>query len=110
MEKKRIEYIDLMKGICITMVVLLHCHYFEGEKAIIDTYLRPLRMPLYFFLAGLFFKTYSSFKCLLIKKINNLVIPYLFFSILAFVPHMMANFDRWDIFSFEYYVVGTKTI
>ena len=75
-EKKRIEYIDLMKGICITMVILLHCGFFEGKLALINEYLKIFRMPLYFFLSGLFFKTYGGFSSFTIKKINNLEMFY----------------------------------
>lgn len=53
-EKKRIQFIDLAKGVCITLVVLHHCH--------IETpYLVFVRMPLYFILSGLFFKAYGGF-------------------------------------------------
>lgn len=36
-------------------------------------------MPLYFFLSGLFFKTYEDFKGFAKRKINKLLIPFLFF-------------------------------
>ncbi len=84
----RIEYIDLMKGICITLVVIVHCNIaFPYE--IINNLLQNLRMPLYFFLSGLFFKEYGSFSHFLIKKVNKLVIPYLFFS---YIPYIFIDF------------------
>ena len=48
----RIEFIDLAKGICILLVVLLHFNdrWFNLPN------LTALRMPLYFTLSGLFFK------------------------------------------------------
>lgn len=55
--KSRIEYIDLMKGICITLVVLIHCKISFDNEHIVNM-LEHLRMPLYFFLSGLFFKKY----------------------------------------------------
>ena len=58
-EKKRIEFIDLAKGVCILMVVMGHC----GFPIDIPVW-EIVRMPLYFILSGLFFKDYvgwSSF-------------------------------------------------
>lgn len=48
--QQRIEFIDLAKGICIILVVLLHI----VPSANIPE-LRFIRIPLYFILSGLFF-------------------------------------------------------
>lgn len=80
----RIEYIDLMKGICITLVVIVHCNV-SFPYEILNNLLQNLRMPLYFFLSGLFFKEYGCFSHFLIKKVNKLVIPYLFFSYIPYI-------------------------
>ena len=45
MEKQRIEFIDLAKGLCISLVVLFHIHSFETTT---ETALRFFRMPLYY--------------------------------------------------------------
>ena len=53
--KKRIEFIDLAKGVCILLVIMMHTDVnvdFPG--------LRGMRMPLYFILSGLFFKDYGG--------------------------------------------------
>lgn len=57
MEKQRIEYIDLAKGLCISLVVLYHIHCFETTT---ETALQFFRMPLYYFLSGIFFKEYGN--------------------------------------------------
>lgn len=72
--KPRIEFIDLAKGICILLVVLVH-HKIGASIPM----LTALRMPLYFVLSGLFFKEYSGFIHFLIMKINRLIIPFCFF-------------------------------
>lgn len=82
-KKKRIEYIDLMKGICIILVVLLHSGVSIPNESV-DTMLRNVRMPLYFFLSGLFFKEYSSFCDFIVRKTNKLVVPYIFFAFFPF--------------------------
>lgn len=92
--KKRIDYIDLMKGICIILVVLLHCDI-QIPYEHLDLMLRNVRMPLYFFLSGLFFKEYASFFDFTIRKINKLIIPYIFF---AFFPFTLASLVVSDLF------------
>ena len=85
---KRIEYIDLMKGLCIFLVILLHCDFrFNKELDVINNCLGTLRMPLYFFLSGFFFKTYSNFLDFILRKVNNLVIPYVFFLTMFIIPY-----------------------
>lgn len=53
-------------------------------------------MPLFFFVSGMFFKCYGSFRLFAIKKINTLLIPFLFFFIITSV--CLPNF--------AHYVVG----
>lgn len=85
-EKNRVAYIDLAKGLCIMMVVLYHVlnSYEIHEYACADM-LRVFRMPLYFFLSGLFFKTYESYVDFLRRKVNKLLIPFLTFYTLIVV-------------------------
>jgi len=79
METKRIEFVDLAKGLCILLVVIFHldttfkCNipYLQMSSS--------FRMPLYFILSGLFFKDYGGFKSFFVKKTNKLAIPYAFF-------------------------------
>lgn len=88
MQTKRIESMDLMKGICIFLVILLHCDFHFNEKLdIINNCLGTLRMPLYFFLSGFFFKPYVNFLDFTLHKVNNLVIPYIFFLTMFIIPY-----------------------
>lgn len=75
LEKKRIEFLDLAKGICILLVVWLHVDVDTPR----DIYLSAIRMPLFFFLSGMFFKEYDGFLTFLKKKTNKLLIPFVFF-------------------------------
>lgn len=80
MTSKRIEFIDLAKGVCIIMVVFGHSGY---------TLYTPgwtiVRIPLYFMLSGLFFKDYGGFYSFLIKKTNKILIPFLFFYLTSYL-------------------------
>lgn len=87
-DKKRIEFIDLAKGLCIILVVAYHC-------GLVDTFpgAKQLRMPLYFVLSGIFFKDYGKYSIL--KKINKLVIPFITFfalgDIFYYISHLTVN-------------------
>ena len=87
-QKKRIEYIDLMKGVCIIYVVFHHTVFLFGID-IVDKVVFNFFMPLYFFIAGIFFKPLSCFKEFLIHKTNRILIPYFFFS---WVPYCALSF------------------
>lgn len=91
---KRIDYFDLMKGVCIVLVIISHCCVelkvdLFGEK--VGAMLENLRMPLYFFLSGMFFKEYSSFIDFIVRKFNKLVIPMLFFCVLTVIPKLIIG-------------------
>jgi fucose 4-O-acetylase-like acetyltransferase len=76
---ERITYIDLAKGFCIVLVIFFHSKAVLNCYYPIDTFLVSFRLPLYFFLSGLFFKDYSRFIIFLKKKTNRLMIPFFFF-------------------------------
>lgn len=80
-EKTRIEYIDLAKGVCIILVVLMHIVPEIGGK---NPYLWNLRMPFYFCLSGIFFKTYSGFSNFLIKKTDKLLLPFIAWYLISY--------------------------
>ena len=82
--KQRIDFIDLAKGICISLVVLLHV-YGDLSGTIINI-MNLFRMPLYFVLSGLFFKTYGGLFPFLKKKTNKLLIPFFFTFFFIIIP------------------------
>ncbi|MCD8031948.1 MAG: acyltransferase [Bacteroides sp.] len=81
---RRIEFVDLTKGICIILVVMSHI---GGAFDKLDSHsmIAAFRMPLYFFISGLFFKSYEGFRGFALRKINKLLIPFLFFYVGAFL-------------------------
>lgn len=82
--KNRIEFIDLAKGVCILLVVFIHCCS-SGTESSMDVSLKSLRMPLYFVLSGLFFSTYGSLYNLVVRKINKMIIPFVFFMVISYM-------------------------
>lgn len=81
---KRIDFIDLTKGVCIILVVMSHIGgaFNQLDK---DSMLSCFRMPLYFFISGVFFKSYEGLGGFVVRKINKLIIPFLFFYVSAFL-------------------------
>jgi len=93
----RIEFIDLAKGLCILLVVMHHClNYFIGKEVF-----AYLRMPFYFFISGLFFKDYGSIFYFAIKKINKLIIPFIFFYVLAWLTFLFFDVIKPGFWSYD---------
>ena len=94
--KPRIEFIDLAKGFCILLVVFHHLQSTTETHFLIDQYTMACRMPLYFFLSGLFFKPYENFKGFLLRKTNKLLIPFLFFylTVSVLIPDILFYYIK----------------
>ena len=84
MEQKRIEFVDLAKGITILIIALTHTYGDSGGFAL--EILSIFKVPTFFALSGLFFSTYDSFNTFIRKKINQLVIPLLFTFVFFSLP------------------------
>ncbi len=99
MASKRITYIDTLKGICIILVVFMHCELPDGDSELathIGNALRTYRMPTYYFLSGIFFKLYGGLSDFTRHKVNNIIIPLLFFNLLSFVGCALFAFvESW---------------
>ncbi len=83
---RRIEFIDLAKGVCIILIILGHTGFsvdFPGLTA--------MRTPLYFTLSGLFFKDYGGFLQLLVRKVNKILVPFLFFYTASYIIFYLCN-------------------
>ncbi len=78
--KPRFAFVDLAKGFCIMLVVWHHVASTWGlETYPLKEAVSSFRMPLYFFLSGLFFKEYAGFFDFCLRKVNKLLIPFAFF-------------------------------
>ena len=88
--KKRYDNIDFMKGICILLVVATHLDLPLLSYPCFSLF----RMPLYYFLSGIFFSRYDGFKTFVIKKTNNLLIPYFFFSLFTCLAIVVFYFGK----------------
>ena len=107
MGKQRVEYIDYLRGLCVTWVVWYH----TTHPAFVDY---SFRIPLFFFVSGIFFKTYP-WKVFWRKKVNQLVIPFVLFYILYYLFLIITNalssgtFTTFDYSSF-WEIFGLYTV
>ena len=79
--KKRILYIDYLKGLTILWVVWYHTAHPDFVNF-------SFRIPLFFFVSGIFFKPYP-FKQFLRKKINTLLVPFVLFYAIYYIYYIM---------------------
>lgn len=81
LQGERIAYIDLAKGLCIIIIIFNHINclfYPELLENPLSNMFSCFRMPLYFFLSGLFFKAYGGFLDFTLRKTNKLLVPFVF--------------------------------
>ena len=102
-QNKRMDTIDIAKGICILFVIFAHVNYTTEVLVLIYSF----HMPLFFILSGVLFKRekYESFRTFIKRRLNTLILPYIFFYmaglVYAYVSEQMYG-DLFDITSEEY--------
>lgn len=95
MENKRIEWIDVLKGIGIILVVLGHS--FWGGRNVIYLF----HMPLFFLVSGYWVKENQPLDMhFFLKKCKTLLIPYCFFSVVSLLTTYVEmnadmNIGKW---------------
>lgn len=87
---KRIEWVDIVKYVCIIMVMLSHL---ETRSEIWSVFYSPFFLTAFFFTAGYVYKQRGSFKEFLHKKIRQLFVPWLVFSIFDLALSQVISFN-----------------
>ena len=85
LETKRLDWVDVAKGITILLMVAGHTSIPEP----ISKYIWSFHMPFFFFVSGVFYseKKYKKFSSLLKRKIFTLLVPYVFFSVVVMLGY-----------------------
>lgn len=93
----RYDYIDLLKGFGILLVVWAHTNSFLFKE------IYAFHMPLFSFLAGIFAFKKETFKVVFVKKFRTLLIPFFVFSFLWLgISLIILKYDGVDIsFAFK---------
>jgi fucose 4-O-acetylase-like acetyltransferase len=91
---KRVQYVDIAKGIGIILVVMGH-----NDFALISPFAHKLiysfHMPMFFFMSGMFFKPDVPFWTFLWNRFNRILKP--FFSILLLIYFASLSFSKISI-------------
>ncbi|HIE25447.1 MAG TPA: hypothetical protein EYP74_05530 [Anaerolineales bacterium] len=80
---KRIQYIDIAKGIGILLVVLGH-NDMNAYHPLLHRFIYAFHIPLFFFLSGIFFNPNRDFKTLVKKRFDGLIKPLIFAILLIY--------------------------
>ena len=98
--KKRIDYIDLLRGFAIFLIVFYHMIGYSKNLSNILIYLSSFHVSLFFLISGFTYNLKDiSFKDYFIKKFKNIMIPFFIFSILFLIPYYL--FDSMTGMSFN---------
>lgn len=83
MKEKRLDYIDMVKGVGIILVVVGHSTYVSDP---VLTWLASFHMPLFFLISGMLFEHKKSekelFPVYVKKRFCGMMIPYFWFSLI----------------------------
>lgn len=99
-EGKRINYLDMARGIGILLVVIGHIDYVSGS---VRQYITSFHMTLFFVISGMLIwykqEEQQNGSELLLKKIKGIMLPYAFFSLAYFVIEasrlLIKGMDGW---------------
>ncbi|MCC6766717.1 MAG: acyltransferase family protein [Deltaproteobacteria bacterium] len=107
----RLRFIDVAKGMSITLVAFGHSHLvvINPLAAAANQSLGLLRMPLFFFLSGVFFRPAKPFATLLREKSDSLLKPYLVtLALVVLARVLVAGADPFAEIPRMLYGVGTS--
>ncbi len=100
--RKRFDHIDIAKGISIILVALHHS-YLSELAAVISYRMSVFRMPLFFFMSGIFFSYAAGFKPFIVKRAEALLKPYFVIAIaVTLVVFLFEGEYRYRLFRFLY--------
>lgn len=87
---KRIEWVDVVKYVCIIMVMLSHL---ETRTEIWSAFYSPFFLTAFFFTAGYVYKLKGNFKEFLYSKFRQLFVPWLVFSVFNILLSQILSFN-----------------
>lgn len=99
---QRLEYIDVAKGLLITLVVIGHAWRAVYNNGIlhntalyhlVDNWIYAFHMPAFFFISGLFAmeSAQGPVKAFIAKKLRTIAYPYLLWSVIQSVLQLMMS-------------------
>lgn len=89
-QSKRVEYLDIAKGLGIILVVWAHA------KGPFSGYIYQFHMPLFFLISGYLFNARNSFRQFLTGKVKSIYIPFVMWNLLAVGIKTVLNSNNWE--------------
>jgi fucose 4-O-acetylase-like acetyltransferase len=91
MEKTRVKWIDVTRGIAFLMVIYSHQKYCnEG----LMYYFYPVFLTTFFFISGYLFKRNFSFRQLLEHRLRTLLLPFVIFGFVNILLSQLMSFNE----------------
>lgn len=91
--KNRVKIVDFAKGIGVVLMIIGHMGAIIPDS--LHSWIYLFHMPLFFFLSGIFAKTYNTKKNLvsgLKHKMKRLLLPYYFYVFLFYVVDLLIGY------------------
>ena len=77
--KQRATFADIARGLAV--IYFLWCHTVDIHMAWVDTW----AMPVFFVVMGMFFKPTATWREMILKKINTILVPFFLLSIPSYI-------------------------
>ena len=73
------------------LIVMYHIdhEFFNYLAPHLNDALQAFRLPMYYFISGIFFKLYSGYADFTRRKVNNILVPFVFFVVFAFAVRLL---------------------
>lgn len=89
--KRRIEWVDNLKFICIFFVMISHL---KCTPSILIQFFEPFFLTAFFFVSGYVYKEQKNLYVLLCKKAKALLVPWFMFSIFNIITSQIISFNE----------------
>ena len=101
MTKKRIDWIDIVKGIGILLVLIFHAvPLTTPPRSFLNTVAYSFHLPLFFIIGGYTIKEISlvkdNVKNIVFKNLKNIILPYYFYTFFILIIELLKNFIQKD--------------
>lgn len=94
-ERKRIAWIDMLRGFSIILIVIGHIIVHCDKLGYAYKYLNSFFVPIFFVISGLVFyvRDNEKYKSFFVRTFKRVMIPYFIFAILFLIPYSILGND-----------------
>jgi fucose 4-O-acetylase-like acetyltransferase len=101
---KRVQFLDIAKGLGILLVIYGHVY------TPLKDYIYSFHMPLFVFISGIFFKEGVDAKKFFVSKVNRILVPYFFFSLVTWCIFTAVSYKQEDATAFHKQITNVAKI